>query len=90
MALVIKKTARFKRDEKTINIVAIAPKLAEALNCLASGQPMPTSFNRHRLIGNYSGYEECHLAPDILLVFYIDGENLYVHRIGSHSKLFKK
>lgn len=33
---------------------------------------------------------ECHLKPDVLLIYWVDEANklLYLERIGSHSELF--
>jgi len=41
------------------------------------------------LFGNYKKYMECHLKPDVLLIFRIIRTELYLYRIGSHSNLFK-
>lgn len=44
----------------------------------------------HKLSGNYKGYWECHVKPDLLLIW---GENeqlnlLELIRMGTHSDLF--
>lgn len=43
----------------------------------------------HPLSGNWVGHRECHVKPDILLVYKSDDENLFLERLGSHSELFK-
>ncbi|EOF05297.1 MAG: type II toxin-antitoxin system YafQ family toxin, partial [Enterococcus faecalis] len=43
------------------------------------------------LTGNYIGTRECHIEPDWLLIYKIDGDKLILTlaRIGSHSELFR-
>ena len=40
--------------------------------------------------GNYGGYRECHIQPDWLLIYQIDGDHLllFLSRTGTHSDLF--
>ena len=42
----------------------------------------------HNLIGDYSGYRECHLAPDWLLIYKQTDDELRLNRTGSHADLF--
>ena len=46
----------------------------------------------HLLTGNYKGFWECHIQPDLLLIWDQDEENkaIILQRIGSHSDLFGK
>ena len=46
--------------------------------------------DHHQLVGDYGGCRECHIAPDWLLVYEIDGTELilYLTRTGTHSDLF--
>jgi mRNA interferase YafQ len=40
------------------------------------------------LRGDYQGFRECHIAPDWLLVYAVDDNQLTAARTGSHSDLF--
>jgi mRNA interferase YafQ len=41
------------------------------------------------LSGQWSGYRECHVKPDLLLIYRKpDPETLRLARLGSHSDLF--
>jgi mRNA interferase YafQ len=41
------------------------------------------------LSGNWAGYRECHLKPDLLLIYCKpDASTLRLARLGSHSELF--
>ena len=44
----------------------------------------------HALTGSYTGYRECHIEPDWLLIYLINGVDLFLTavRTGSHSELF--
>lgn len=46
----------------------------------------------HPLIGNYQGCLECHIEPDLLLIWreYEEDNVIILERIGSHSELFGK
>lgn len=42
------------------------------------------------LTGDYIGFRECHIRPDWLLIYRVDGEQLmlFLFRTGTHSDLF--
>lgn len=61
------------------NIVAI----------LSIPEPLPKKNRDHFLSGNYSRRKECHITPDWLLIYEVDGNDLYLDRTGTHSDLFK-
>ena len=44
----------------------------------------------HKLRGEYSGYWECHVKPDLLLIWSENSEILLLEliRTGTHSDLF--
>lgn len=64
--------------------------MTDIINKLASGIPLPPKNRDHGLSGDYSGFRECHIAPDWLLIYQIDKEELILclTRTGSHSDLF--
>ncbi|MCY4148960.1 MAG: type II toxin-antitoxin system mRNA interferase toxin, RelE/StbE family [Gammaproteobacteria bacterium] len=51
---------------------------------------LPESYRDHKFIGNWPGFRECHLKPDLLFIYFLttDGLKLKLARIGSHSDLF--
>lgn len=57
---------------------------------LVAGQPLPAANRDHPLTGPWSGYRECHLEPDWLLIYRIDAAEEVVEyvRMGSHAELF--
>ena len=54
----------------------------------AQGAILETLSLLHRLSGDYAGYMECHGAPDLLLIYQRNDEELKLYRVGSHSELF--
>lgn len=59
----------------------------EVVQTLAEGQKLKRKFKDHRLTGNLKSFRECHIAPDILLVYQIDGDVLVLTlvSVGGHS-----
>lgn len=43
----------------------------------------------HCLSGDFSGYRECHIFPDWLLIYQLDENKLVFNRTGTHSDLFR-
>ena len=57
------------------------------IECLASGEKLDESYHDHSLSGNWVGFRECHIAPDWLLIYQIDGKELilFLTRTGTHG-----
>lgn len=86
-------TTKFKRDlKKIIKQGKNRNKLDEIVALLQERKPLPEKNRDHALIGNYTGYRECHIAPDWLLIYRVKDndaiELLELARTGSHSELF--
>lgn len=64
--------------------------LRDVVNALANEQELDEKYRDHRLAGNYSGFRECHIEPDWLLIYRInqDALELFLFRTGTHSDLF--
>lgn len=62
----------------------------EAVRILSSTGTLPASYKPHKLTGQYTGYWECHLQPDWLMIWIQDNDRLILTLIdtGSHSDLF--
>ncbi len=57
---------------------------------LSKGEKLEERYKDHNLIGNYLGCRECHIKPDLLLIYRVDNDvlELALVRVGSHAKLF--
>jgi mRNA interferase YafQ len=62
-------------------------RLAEAIDLLAEGEPLPPINRDHSLVGNFKDYRECHLGGDWLLLYQITGKTVVLVRTGSHADL---
>ncbi|MCD5381946.1 MAG: type II toxin-antitoxin system YafQ family toxin [Candidatus Pacebacteria bacterium] len=92
MKYTVHKSSRFKKSLKRIKQHASfkADRLKLAITVLSEGKELPKEYHDHKLTGNLAGHRECHLAPDILLVYQIDDGFLLLTlvNIGNHSQLF--
>ena len=82
---------RFKKDLKAAAKRGLdLEKLNAVVNTLASGKPLPPQNRDHELTGNYRSFRECHVAPDWLLIYRIEKDDLllFLFRTGSHADLF--
>jgi len=63
-------------------------KLREVIGMLVEEIPLPPRYQDHPLSGDWKHFRDCHVEPDWLLLYKIDGDDLYLARTGSHSDLF--
>jgi len=63
-------------------------KIKEVILALASGTPLDSRYKDHALLGSYSGFRDCHIDPDWLMIYRIESDTLYLERTGSHSDPF--
>lgn len=63
--------------------------LKPVLVALATDQPLDVRYRDHDLSGDWAGYRECYIKPDLLLIYRkSDADTLRLARLGSHSELF--
>lgn len=80
---------QFKRDAKKHHLELATTAWAEALHYLCNDLELSEKFQDHELIGNLKGIRDCHIKPDLLLLYRKVGEDyLQLIRLGSHSELF--
>ena len=91
MSYEIIRTAQFRKDFKLMQRRGKdMEKLKTVLRILADGGELPSERRDHALSGDFSGFRECHVEPDWLLI-YCYRHNLLVlvcARTGTHSDLF--
>jgi mRNA interferase YafQ len=89
----IVRTRRFKKAFKRIqNLQGFKSEtFIHVVETLASGKQLDKKYRDHKLSGNLKDFRECHLAPDILLLYQRDGDILVLTlvSIGNHAQLFK-
>jgi len=70
-------------DEEELNYIEILYKLL-------NGQELQRKYKDHSLKGNFKAYRECHIKPDLLLIYRINDDILELVDIGTHNYLFNK
>ena len=81
--------AQFRRDVKLAKRRGKdMSKLRELILLLAEGDHLPPGYKDHPLSGECKHHRDCHIEPDWLLIYKIDGDDLYLVRTGTHSDLF--
>lgn len=87
----LKYSKRFKKDLKAIKHDKDAlDKLTIVLDYLSQDKALPDKNCNHALHGEFKGCFECHIRPDLLLIYQKhETETLILLlRIGSHNQLF--
>jgi mRNA interferase YafQ len=84
------RTHRFEKD------VALARrrgkdlgKLRRTLERLIAEEPLSDRHRDHPLIGDDVGRRECHVEPDWLLLYKLEGEDIIFERTGTQADLFR-
>jgi mRNA interferase YafQ len=82
-------STQFKRDVKLAKKRGKdMAKLRDLILLLAEGTPLPPNYKDHPLGGDWNHYRDSHIEPDWLLLYRVDGNDLYLVRTGTHSDLF--
>ncbi len=90
----IERSTAFKRDYKRVKSIPRYSKILDSLllniiNLLLADRMLPDNNYDHALGGEWNGYRECHVKPDLLLIYKkLDQHILRLARLGSHSELF--
>ncbi|KXS54495.1 MAG: putative plasmid stabilization system protein [Marinobacter sp. T13-3] len=83
-------STQFKKDFKKITKRPI-PDIIEVgriISMLQRDESLEDKHVDHPLAGNWQGFRDCHIKPDLVLIYRINDGVLQLARIGSHSELF--
>lgn len=90
MSRIIRQSSKFRRDIKRLKRQGKdIPKLQKVVRSLVAQEPLAEEYRDHTLTGNWKGFRECHIQPDCLLIYRIEGNELQLVRAGSHAELFR-
>lgn len=84
-------TNKFKQSLKKVKKDGINMKLiSDVIDILSKGEILPEKYKNHPLKGNLNGYYDCHVLPDLVLIYKIEKERLVLilFDIETHSNLF--
>ena len=64
-------------------------KKIKYLSLILGNKPLPSESLDHSLTGEYKNFREFHLGGDMLLIYTVKDNILYLQRLGTHSQLFR-
>lgn len=78
----------FRREMRGKNARVLEDELPGVIWSLTNGFPLAVSYQDHRLSGSMKIYRECHIRPDLLLLYRYEGDEwLVLEGLGSHAEL---
>lgn len=87
----IKYSKEFKKGLKKLkNDTQILNLIKSVIIKLANDEILEPKFKDHKLTGDYEGFRECHIKPNLLLIYKKEERVLILScvALGSHSELF--
>jgi mRNA interferase YafQ len=87
----IRYTSKFKRDYRREKSGRHGKRLdsllMEMVDLLATDRELPKRFFDHPLSGAWTDHRDCHIRPDLVLIYRKSDGYLDLVRLGSHSEL---
>jgi mRNA interferase YafQ len=88
--LILNYSSQFKKDFKKITKLPI-PEIIEVgnvISILQKGLILESNYVDHALVGNWHGFRDCHIKPDLVLIYRTHNTYLQLARIGTHNDVF--
>ena len=83
------RTSSFRRDlRRAARRGKDIRKIEEITDRLAANEPLDERHRRHRLVGDWHPFWECHIEPNWLLVWDEDETTITLMHTGTHSDIF--
>ena len=84
------RTKQFKKSFKKLHLKDNDEAIyIDIVSKLLNGIALDEKHEDHFLKGNSEQYKECHLKPDLLLIYRVYRDEVQLIDIGSHSELFE-
>jgi len=88
----VRTPVRFRRFERDVKRARKRgkdmDKLKTVVSLLIEGGPLPAHYKDHPLKGEWRGFRDLHIEPDWLLLYAVEGDELWLARNGTHADLF--
>lgn len=83
-------TTKFRRDLKRERKTdpSVERLLKTVIASLQEGKTLPEKMKDHPLSGDWKDHRDCHVKPDLILIYRVNDEAVTLVRLGSHSELF--
>lgn len=80
----------YKREQRGQQRRDLEAVLSSVISLLIEDKPLAERNRDHALAGEWRDFRECHLKPDLLLIYRkVNADILQLVRLGSHSELFE-
>ena len=88
--LILDYSSQFKKDFKKTTKLSIPEiiEVGDVISTLQKGLILNAKYVDHALVGNWHGFRDCHIKPDLVLIYRIHETYLQLARIGSHNDVF--
>ena len=87
----IERSTQFKKDykkaAKSIDPSELDSRLKYIFNYLVLDRQLPARFRDHQFKANWRNHRDCHVFPDLVLIYQLKGSILLLVWLGSHSEL---
>lgn len=84
-------TKKFQKDlQRAIKSGKNISKIKNVMKMLVEEEKLPAKNKEHKLIGDFNDRLECHIEPDWLLIYKVEGRQIIFEMTGSHSNIFKQ
>jgi mRNA interferase YafQ len=78
----------YKRESKGKHRNTLEQDFLTVLKSLVVDKVLEPKYRDHALTGNWSDYRDCHIKPDLVLIYRKpDDEIIQLVRLGSHNEL---
>ncbi|MEI6389112.1 MAG: type II toxin-antitoxin system YafQ family toxin, partial [Spirochaetota bacterium] len=78
----------YRRERKGRHSATLELDLFPVVEALANDHSLETRHRDHALIGDWKDYRDCHIKPDLVLIYRNAAAGLLqLVRLGSHSEL---
>ena len=88
----IERTNQFKRDYKRElkgrYRIELDEILLPVIKALMVDEPLAVEYRDHQLTGNWKDHRDCHIKPDLVLIYRVQSDTVDFVRLGSHSEVF--
>ena len=77
----------FKRECKGRYRTILAEEFSALVQCLLCDGALPVRYRDHALTGDWKDHRDCHIRPDLVLIYRKVDNVLQLVRLGSHAEL---
>ena len=88
--LAVRQAAAFRRDVRRLGRRGAGlARLENVVAQLAAKKPLEPRHRDHPLSGDWKSFRDCHVEPDWILIYKVEGNERQLARTGSHADLFE-